>query len=165
MLRLSLRRRLSPSARQRHTPVFDSSEFTPVGLVQGILDKYVLMPERAGLIYALWVCFSHVYMQFGIAPRIALTSEEPDSGKSVSLGIARYLVHRPNSRRRLAPVQPSLASSTRVLAPYCSTRLIMLMQTLGEDYSGFGISGISAGRKFRCRLKDGESSSTFMPPH
>ena len=82
--------------RDSSTHPFDSSEFTPVWAVKGIAEKYVLMPEHVALIYSLWICFTHVYRQFGIAPRIALTSEEPDSGKSAGLGIARHLVFRPN---------------------------------------------------------------------
>ena len=75
---------------------FDDPQFTPAGLVEGIVAKYVTMKPHVAVIYALWVCFTHVYTKFSIAPRIALISEQPDSGKSTALEIARYLVFRPN---------------------------------------------------------------------
>jgi len=76
---------------------FDTSEFSPVGLVTGILSKYVTMPsDHALIIFALWICFTHVYEQFGTAPRVALVSDEPDSGKTTAKNVAKRLVRRPN---------------------------------------------------------------------
>jgi hypothetical protein len=75
---------------------FDDPVFTPVGLVAGIVAKYVTMSPHTATIFALWVCFTHVYPQFRIAPRVALISEGPDSGKSTALEVARRLVYRPN---------------------------------------------------------------------
>jgi Protein of unknown function (DUF3631) len=75
---------------------FDDPAFTPAGLVEGIVKKYVTMQWHASVIYALWICFTHVYTRFEIAPRIALTSEEPDAGKSTARKIASHLVFRPN---------------------------------------------------------------------
>jgi hypothetical protein len=76
---------------------FDDPEFTPAGLVEGIVAKYATMKPYVSVIYTLWICFTHVYTKFAIAPRIALTSEGPDSGKSTALEVARYLVFRPNT--------------------------------------------------------------------
>jgi Protein of unknown function (DUF3631) len=75
---------------------FDDPRFTPAGLVEGITTKYTTMQPHVAVIFALWVCFTHVYTRFGVAPRIALTSEGPDSGKSTALEVARRLVFRPN---------------------------------------------------------------------
>jgi hypothetical protein len=76
---------------------FDASEFSPVGVVTGIVSKYVKMPsDHALIIFALWICFTHVYEQFGIAPRVALVSDEPDSGKTTAKNVAKRLVRRPN---------------------------------------------------------------------
>jgi Protein of unknown function (DUF3631) len=75
---------------------FDDPAFTPAGLVEGILMKYVTMPPQTATIFALWVCFTHVYPRFRIAPRVALISEGPDSGKSTVRQIAKRLVFRPN---------------------------------------------------------------------
>jgi hypothetical protein len=75
---------------------FDDLTFTPAGLVEGILTKYVTMPAHLACILALWICFTHVYTRFRIAPRAALISDMPESGKSTALDVARHLVLRPN---------------------------------------------------------------------
>jgi Protein of unknown function (DUF3631) len=75
---------------------FDNPRFTPAGLVEGIIAKYVAMSEHVRVIYVLWIIFTHVYTKFSVAPRIALTSEDPDSGKTTTLEVARRLVLRPN---------------------------------------------------------------------
>jgi hypothetical protein len=75
---------------------FDDPAFTPTGLVEGILAKYVTISSHAATILTLWICFTHVYPRFRIAPRVALISERPDSGKSTALEVARRLVFRPN---------------------------------------------------------------------
>ena len=54
---------------------FDDRAFNPAGLVEGILAKYVTMPPHTATIFALWICFTHVYPRFRIAPRVALISE------------------------------------------------------------------------------------------
>jgi hypothetical protein len=75
---------------------FDDLTFTPAGLVEGIVAKYVTMPPHTATIFALWICLTHVYTRFRIAPRVALTSEGPDSGKSTARQVAKRLVFRPN---------------------------------------------------------------------
>jgi hypothetical protein len=75
---------------------FDDLTFTPAGLVEGILTKYVTMPAHLACILALWICFTHVYPRYRTAPRVALTSKKPDSGKTTTLEVARRLVKRPN---------------------------------------------------------------------
>src|SRR5215831_18088394 len=40
---------------------FTSPEFTPVGLVHGIVDKYLTMEWYVRVIYSLWIVFTHVY--------------------------------------------------------------------------------------------------------
>src|SRR6516165_5490751 len=75
---------------------FEDPKFTPVGLVHGIISKYLFMPEHIATVYSLWICFTHVYTHFRIAPRVALVSKLPDSGKTTALDVARCLVLRPN---------------------------------------------------------------------
>jgi Protein of unknown function (DUF3631) len=75
---------------------FEDPRFTPAGLVEGIVSRYVTMSSHALVIFALWICLTHVYMQLGIAPRVALVSEDPDSGKSIARKTAHHLVARPN---------------------------------------------------------------------
>ena len=81
-----------PDPRDAAPNPFDDPQFTPAGLVEGIIARYVAMKPHMSVIYALWICFTHVYTRFAIAPRVALTSEGPDSGKSTALEIARLLV-------------------------------------------------------------------------
>jgi Protein of unknown function (DUF3631) len=76
---------------------FESPEFTPVGLVHGIVGKYLVMKWYVQVVYALWIVFTHVYERFEIAPRLFLDSEEPGSGKSVARKVASRLVRRPNA--------------------------------------------------------------------
>jgi hypothetical protein len=75
---------------------FEDPKFTPVGLVHGIISKYLFMPEHIATVYSLWICFTHVYTQFRIAPRLAFVSKLPDSGKTTALDVGRCLVLRPN---------------------------------------------------------------------
>jgi hypothetical protein len=75
---------------------FDDPKFTPAGLVEGIVAKYVTMSEHVSVISSLWTCLTHVYMQFAIAPRVALVSAESVCGKSTLRKVARHLVYRPN---------------------------------------------------------------------
>lgn len=74
----------------------DNSTFNPATLVEEIVIRYLSMRPHARVIFTLWIVATHVYTQFSIAPRILLTSEGPDSGKSTALEIARVLVFRAN---------------------------------------------------------------------
>lgn len=74
----------------------DDSTFNPATLVEEIVIRYLSMRPHARVIFTLWIVATHVYTQFSIAPRILLTSEGPDSGKSTALEIARVLVFRAN---------------------------------------------------------------------
>jgi hypothetical protein len=76
---------------------FDYPAFTPVGLVHGIVGKYLTMDWHVRVIYSLWIVFTHVYTQFEIAPRLVMVSEGPDSGKSTARKVASHLVFRPNA--------------------------------------------------------------------
>jgi hypothetical protein len=85
---------LDPRDAQPHP--FEDPAFTPVGLVHGIVGKYLTMEWYVHIIYATWIVFSHVYTQFEIAPRLVMVSEGPDSGKSTARKVASHLVYRPN---------------------------------------------------------------------
>ena len=75
---------------------FEDPRFTPVGLVRGIVGKYLTMGWYVQVIYALWIVATHVYRQFDIAARLALVSDSPNSGKSEALKVAKRLILRPN---------------------------------------------------------------------
>jgi hypothetical protein len=83
-----------PRDAQKHP--YEDPRFTPAGLVLAVTEKYLTMTRHVATIYALWICFTHVYRQFRIAPRIAMVSESPDSGKSTALDVAKCLVLRSN---------------------------------------------------------------------
>jgi hypothetical protein len=86
-----------PDPRDAAPHPFDDPAYTPVGLVHGIVGKYLTMEWYVQIIYALWIVFTHVYTQFEIAPRLVTVSEGPDSGKSTARKVARHLVFRPNT--------------------------------------------------------------------
>ena len=74
----------------------DDTTFNPATLLEEIATRYLSMKPHARVIFTLWIVATHVYTQFSIAPRILLTSEGPDSGKSTALEIARALIFRAN---------------------------------------------------------------------
>ena len=75
---------------------FDPEQHSPGGLVENITKAYVTMTEHVRVIYSLFICLTHVYTRFSIAPRLALASKKPNCGKSTALEIARRLVLKPN---------------------------------------------------------------------
>ena len=54
------------------------------------------MNEHVSVIASLWTCFTHGYTQFAVAPRLVLTSEDPQSGKTTLRKVLSHLVYRPN---------------------------------------------------------------------
>jgi hypothetical protein len=93
-LRHRRRRRLIRAMRNR-TPSRTRSSRRSVWL-HGISEKYLAMEWYVRVIYSLWIVFTHVYTRFEIAPRLAMVSEGPESGKSVARKVASRLVYRPN---------------------------------------------------------------------
>jgi hypothetical protein len=87
----------SPSDPRDDAPhPFDDPEFTAASLVEAVTKRYVTMRPYVHVLYVLWICFLHVSKKFVIAPRLHLTSESPDAGKSVALEVARRLALKPN---------------------------------------------------------------------
>jgi hypothetical protein len=83
-----------PRDAQKHP--FEDPRFTPAGLVLTVTERYLTMTRHIATIYALWIVFTHVYTKFRIAPRLALVSELPKSGKTTGVDVAKCLVLRPN---------------------------------------------------------------------
>jgi len=146
MLRPSPRRRRPIPATARPTRLRTRS-FTPVGLVQGIVEKYLTMEWYVSVIYSLWIVFTHVYTLFEIAPRLVMVSEGPYSGKSTARKVARHLCTDP-TRKLSAPPRRSANISIKAPALYCSTSLITLMRMRGGSSCGFGILDTSETQKF-----------------
>ena len=98
-----------PDPRAAHPHAYGEPQYTPVGVVHGIISKYLTMEPYAAIILAAWIVFTHVYPRFRIAPRIALVSEGPRCGKSVALDVTKCLVRRPN---------PELLSTAAAIADF-----------------------------------------------
>jgi hypothetical protein len=75
---------------------FEDPRFTPAGVVYGLTEKYLAMAPHVRVIYTLYIIATHVYPQFRIIPRLAFVSEQPDSGKSVALDVAKCMMLRSN---------------------------------------------------------------------
>ena len=76
--------------------VFDDPNHDPATLIEQFARQYLTMSEHALVVYVLWIVATHVYDRFSIAPRILFASEDPDSGKTTALEIARSLMFRAN---------------------------------------------------------------------
>jgi hypothetical protein len=75
---------------------FDDPRFNPATLLEEFAGNYVTMRPHVRVIFVLWIIATYVHDQFRVAPRVLLTSEEPDSGKTTALEIARSLMFRAN---------------------------------------------------------------------
>jgi hypothetical protein len=75
---------------------FDDPKITPADVVHGLLERYMAMPWYALVVGTLWIIHTHVFFRFGVTPRLVLTSQEPDSGKSTFRRLCSHLVLRPN---------------------------------------------------------------------
>jgi hypothetical protein len=102
-------RAAAPDPRDTQPHPFDNPQFTPLGVVHGMLEKYLTMEPHAAVILAAWTVFTHVYPRFRIAPRIALVSEGPRCGKSVALDVTKCLALRSN---------PELLSTPAAIADF-----------------------------------------------
>jgi hypothetical protein len=95
-----------------HPHSYGGPQYTPIGVVHGMLEKYLTMEQHAVVILAAWIVFTHVYPRFRIAPRIALVSEGPRCGKSVALDVTKCLALRSN---------PELLSTPAAIADFIDT--------------------------------------------
>jgi hypothetical protein len=76
---------------------YSRRKFSPADVVEHVIRRYVWMPEHVAVIGTLWTIFTHVYPRYAIAPRLALTSEGPNSGKSTLRKVLSHFVYRPNA--------------------------------------------------------------------
>jgi hypothetical protein len=135
---------------------FDPEQHSPAGLVENITKAYATMTEHARVIYSLWVCFTHVYIKFAIAPRLALASKKPHCGKSTALEIARRLVFRPNEEAigSGAAIEDHFHGGPCTLlldeaehADAEARRRLQRIWNIGHKSSGSKISKMVAGKK------------------
>ncbi len=76
--------------------VFDDPKHDPATLIEMLARQYLVMEPHVRVIYVVWIVATHIYDQFRIAPRVLLTSEEPNAGKTTALEFARCLIFRAN---------------------------------------------------------------------
>jgi putative DNA primase/helicase len=63
--------------------------------IAGAVRRYVVLPEGAAEIVAIWMVHTHCFNCFMHSPRLAITSPEKECGKTTLLDVAAYLVARP----------------------------------------------------------------------
>ena len=85
-----------PDPRDQTPNPWDIERFDPASLVEDSLKQYVTMSEHVSVICSLWTCFTWIYERFLIVPRMALTSEWPESGKTTLKNSIARLARRPN---------------------------------------------------------------------
>jgi hypothetical protein len=67
---------------------------TPLDLVHALLQDYIALDKHEYVAMALWDVHTHVYDQFQVTPRLALTSPVRGCGKSITLSVLARLVAR-----------------------------------------------------------------------
>jgi putative DNA primase/helicase len=86
----------SPSANDR------ADAIGALDLVEGMLRRYVGLKEHEYVV-PLWAVHTHVYDQFSITPRLALTSPTSDCGKSTLLLFLKAICASPHKSDDVTP--------------------------------------------------------------
>jgi putative DNA primase/helicase len=81
--------------------------------------RYMVMPDGAAEIVALWAAHTHCFECFAVTPRLAITSPEKQCGKTTLLDILTCLVARP-----LSTANTSTAAVFRVIEVMRPTLLV-----------------------------------------
>ena len=104
---------------------FDDADHNPATMIESFARQYLAMREHALVVFVLSIAATHVYEKFSIAPRVLFTSEDPDSGKSTALEIARSLVYRANeeSFATAAAIRDHLGRTLAADSASCSVAL------------------------------------------
>jgi hypothetical protein len=135
--------------------IFDDPNQDPATLIEKFVRQYLVMSEHALVVYVLWIVATHIYDRFSIAPRLLFTSEEPESGKSTAVEIARCLIFRANPetfasaaaiRDHLSQGPCSIALDEGDLLDAEARRALLLLWNLGHA-KGARHSLMSGGRK------------------
>jgi Protein of unknown function (DUF3631) len=72
-----------------------AATFGPTTLVRHLLQRYVALKPHEYVAVTLWIVHTHVFNNFVVTPRLALTSPVRGCGKTTLLDIAEKLVARP----------------------------------------------------------------------
>ena len=70
-------------------------DFNALELVHYLIESYCDMKEHEAVAVALWILHTHVYSQFGVTPRLALTSPVRGCGKATLLRLIELLAAKP----------------------------------------------------------------------
>jgi hypothetical protein len=73
---------------------FDDPAYTPVALIEGLIERYVAMDAHQRLAAALWAIHTHIYDRYMITSRLVLTSPVRGCGKTTLLDLLDRLVAR-----------------------------------------------------------------------
>jgi hypothetical protein len=105
--------------------VFDDADHDPATMIEEFVRLYLAMREHALVVFVLSIAATHVYEKFSIASRVLFTSEDPDSGKSTALEIARSLMYRANeeSFATAAAIRDHLGRTLAADSASCSVAL------------------------------------------
>jgi hypothetical protein len=140
---------------------FDDANHDPASLIEQFVRQYLTMSEHVLVVFVLSIAATHIYEKFSVAPRVLFTSEEPDSGKSTALEIARSLMYRANeeSFATAAAIRDHLGQTLAADSASCSIALdegdlleataraaLLLLWNLGHA-KGAKHSLMSGGRK------------------
>ena len=79
-----------------------------VAEVETFITRYVVLPDAAKLLLALWTITTHIFENFDAFPYLALLSPVKRSGKTRCLEVLELLCRSP--RRITAPTEADLAS-------------------------------------------------------
>ena len=111
---------------------FENPQYTPVGLVRGIVGKYLTMEWYVQVIYSLWIVFTHVYERFEIAPRLAMVSEGRTRARALRARSPATSCAGPMWKRSALP-RRCATFLIRARGRSCSTNSIILTRTRGGN--------------------------------
>jgi putative DNA primase/helicase len=87
--------------------------------IRETFERYIVLPEHASVVIALWTMFAHALDAFRIAPQLCLTSAVRECGKSTTLEVLHALLPRAEFAANITP-----AGVFRVIEKYRPALLI-----------------------------------------
>jgi hypothetical protein len=79
------------------------TDFNALDLVHHLIEPYCDMKEHEAVAVALWILHTHVYSQFAVTPRLALTSPVRGCGKTTLLRLIELLAAKPERMDSVTP--------------------------------------------------------------
>lgn len=119
--------------------------------IEGVLKRYVVLPEYTETAIALWVLHTWALEAFDISPYLYLKSPEMRCGKTTTLSLLKYMVQREVSSSHMSP-----ATIFRVVEVHNPTLLIDEADTflkLSDELNGIINAGHSRSLAFVWRIE------------